>query len=79
MGSRYREVVPTRALVTKWPPTPRPLAGLLLGMKVAKVVKVLERGLWLAEIVTLTGISRASVKRYGYELASSEVYQGATH
>jgi outer membrane protein OmpA-like peptidoglycan-associated protein len=26
-GSRYREVVPTRALVTNWPPAPRTLVG----------------------------------------------------
>jgi hypothetical protein len=27
MSSRYHEVVPTHALVTKWPPAPRPLVG----------------------------------------------------
>jgi DNA invertase Pin-like site-specific DNA recombinase len=36
--------------------------------KLAKVAKALERGLSVAEIVTLTGISRASVKRYRQEL-----------
>jgi DNA invertase Pin-like site-specific DNA recombinase len=35
--------------------------------KVAQVAKALERGLSVAEIVTLTGISRASVKRYHQE------------
>jgi DNA invertase Pin-like site-specific DNA recombinase len=39
--------------------------------KVAKVAKALERGLSVAEIVTLTGISRASVKRYRHELLES--------
>lgn len=38
--------------------------------KVAKVAKALEKGLSVAEIVTLTGISRASVKRYRQELAN---------
>jgi DNA invertase Pin-like site-specific DNA recombinase len=38
--------------------------------KVAKVTKVLAKGLSVAEIVTLTGISRASVKRYCQELAA---------
>jgi hypothetical protein len=33
MGSRYREVVPTRALVTNWPPVPRPLVGPLPGTR----------------------------------------------
>ena len=37
--------------------------------KLAKVAKALEKGLSVAEIVTLTGISRASVKRYRHELA----------
>jgi len=32
-GSRYREVVPTRALVTNWPPAPRPLIGPLPGKR----------------------------------------------
>lgn len=35
--------------------------------KVAKVTKALEKGLSVAEMVTLTGISRASVKRYRQE------------
>lgn len=35
--------------------------------KVAKVAKALEKGLSVAKIVTLTGISRASVKRYRHE------------
>ncbi|WP_210521969.1 recombinase family protein [Hymenobacter terricola] len=35
--------------------------------KVAKVVKALAKGLSVAEIVTLTGISRASVKHYRQE------------
>ncbi|NML64416.1 recombinase family protein [Hymenobacter sp. RP-2-7] len=39
--------------------------------KVAKVATALERGLSVAEIVTLTGISRASVKRYRQELLAS--------
>jgi DNA invertase Pin-like site-specific DNA recombinase len=37
--------------------------------KFAKVTKAFARGLSVAEIVTLTGISRASVKRYRRELA----------
>lgn len=37
--------------------------------KLNKVIKALERGLSVAEIVDLTGISRASVKRYRRELA----------
>ena len=37
--------------------------------KLAKVAKALAKGLSVAEIVTLTGISRASVKRCRYELA----------
>jgi len=37
--------------------------------KLAMVGKALEKGLSVAEIVTLTGISRASVKRYRNELA----------
>ena len=36
--------------------------------KLAKVATVLARGLSVAEIVMLTGISRASVKRYRQEL-----------
>lgn len=36
--------------------------------KLAKVAKALEKGLSVAEIVDLTGISRASVKRYRQEL-----------
>jgi DNA invertase Pin-like site-specific DNA recombinase len=36
--------------------------------KLAKVATALERGLSVAEIVTLTGISRASVKRYRQEI-----------
>jgi DNA invertase Pin-like site-specific DNA recombinase len=36
--------------------------------KLAKVARALERGLSVAEIVDLTGISRASVKRYRQEL-----------
>jgi DNA invertase Pin-like site-specific DNA recombinase len=36
--------------------------------KLAKVAKALEKGLSVAEIVTLTGISRASVKRYRQDL-----------
>ncbi|RZL07739.1 MAG: recombinase family protein [Hymenobacter sp.] len=36
--------------------------------KLTKVTKALEKGLSVAEIVTLTGISRASVKRYRQEL-----------
>lgn len=36
--------------------------------KLAKVAKALERGLSVAEIVTLTGISRASVKRYRQDI-----------
>jgi len=39
--------------------------------KIAKVAKALERGLSVAEIVTLTGISRASVKRYRQELTTT--------
>lgn len=38
------------------------------GRAAEKVAKALERGLSVAEIVTLTGISRASVKRYRQEL-----------
>ncbi len=38
--------------------------------KLAKVPKALEKGLSVAEIVTLTGISRASVKRYRHELST---------
>jgi predicted transposase YdaD len=38
--------------------------------KVAKVTKALAKGLSVAEIVTLTGISRASVKCYRQELAA---------
>ena len=37
--------------------------------KLAKVATALARGLSVAEIVTLTGISRASIKRYRQELA----------
>jgi DNA invertase Pin-like site-specific DNA recombinase len=37
--------------------------------KLAKVATALERGLSVAEIVTLTGISRASVKRYRQEIS----------
>lgn len=37
--------------------------------KLANVAKALEKGLSVAEIVALTGISRASVKRYRQELA----------
>ena len=37
--------------------------------KLAKVATALERGLSVAEIVTLTDISRASVKRYRQELS----------
>jgi hypothetical protein len=37
--------------------------------KGAKVAKALERGLSVAEMVTLTGSSRASVKCYRPELA----------
>jgi outer membrane protein OmpA-like peptidoglycan-associated protein len=33
MSNRYREVVPARALVTNWPPAPRPLAGPLPGTR----------------------------------------------
>ena len=36
--------------------------------KLAKVATALERGLSVAEIVTLTGISRASVKRYRQDI-----------
>lgn len=36
--------------------------------KLTKVAKALEKGLSVAEIVTLTRISRASVKRYRHEL-----------
>jgi DNA invertase Pin-like site-specific DNA recombinase len=39
--------------------------------KIAKVAKALERGLSVAEIVTLTGISRASVKRYRRDVVAS--------
>jgi hypothetical protein len=35
------------------------------------VAKALERGWSMAEIVTLTGIGRASVKRYHQELATA--------
>ncbi|RZL05069.1 MAG: recombinase family protein, partial [Hymenobacter sp.] len=38
--------------------------------KVAKVAKALAKGLSVAEIVTLTGISRASVKRYRQEITA---------
>jgi DNA invertase Pin-like site-specific DNA recombinase len=37
--------------------------------KLAKVTKALAKGLSVAESVTLTGSSRASVKRYRQELA----------
>jgi DNA invertase Pin-like site-specific DNA recombinase len=37
--------------------------------KVTKVAKAIAKGLSVAEIVTLTGISRASVKRYRQEIA----------
>jgi DNA invertase Pin-like site-specific DNA recombinase len=40
--------------------------------KLAKVTKALAKGLSVAEIVTLTGISRASVKRYRQELLVAE-------
>jgi DNA invertase Pin-like site-specific DNA recombinase len=36
--------------------------------KLAKIATALERGLSVAEIVTLTGISRASVKRYRQDI-----------
>jgi DNA invertase Pin-like site-specific DNA recombinase len=36
--------------------------------KRVKLAKALEKGLSVAEIVTLTGISRASVKRYRQEI-----------
>lgn len=39
--------------------------------KLAKVVKALEKGLSVAVIVALTGISRASVKRYRQALSPS--------
>lgn len=39
--------------------------------KMAKVAKALAKGLSVAEIVTLTGISRASVKRYRQELTTT--------
>ena len=39
--------------------------------KVAKVANALAKGLSVAEIVTLTGISRASVKRYRQELSAT--------
>jgi len=39
--------------------------------KVAKVAKALEKDLSVAEIITLTGLSRASVKRYRLELATA--------
>jgi DNA invertase Pin-like site-specific DNA recombinase len=39
--------------------------------KLAKVAKALEKHLSVAEIVTLTGISRASVKRYRHELTTA--------
>ena len=38
--------------------------------KLTKVAKALEKGLSVAEIVALTGISRASVKRYRQELST---------
>ncbi|MGI4869646.1 MAG: helix-turn-helix domain-containing protein [Janthinobacterium lividum] len=38
--------------------------------KLGKVAKALAKGLSVAEIVTLTGISRASVKRYRQELVA---------
>jgi outer membrane protein OmpA-like peptidoglycan-associated protein len=39
MSSHYLEVVPARALVTNWPPAPRPLAGPLPGTRLpAKLV-----------------------------------------
>ena len=37
--------------------------------KLTKVATALARGLSVADIVTLTGISRANVKRYRQELA----------
>jgi hypothetical protein len=37
--------------------------------KLAKVAKALAKGLLVVEIITLTGMSRASVKRYRQELA----------
>ena len=37
--------------------------------KLSKVAPALERGLSVSEIVTLIGISRASVKRYRQEIA----------
>jgi DNA invertase Pin-like site-specific DNA recombinase len=39
--------------------------------KLTKVAKALEKGLSVAEMVTLTGSSRASVKRYRQELATA--------
>jgi DNA invertase Pin-like site-specific DNA recombinase len=41
------------------------------GCDAEKVAKALEKGLSVAEIVTLTGISRASVKRYRQELTTT--------
>ena len=38
--------------------------------KLSKVAKALEKGLSVAEIAALTGISRASVKRYRQELSA---------
>jgi DNA invertase Pin-like site-specific DNA recombinase len=38
--------------------------------KVANVAKALVKGLSVAEIITLTGSSRASVKRYRHELTA---------
>ena len=38
--------------------------------KLPKVAKALEKGLSVAEIVTLTGISRAIVKRYRQEFVA---------
>jgi hypothetical protein len=43
--------------------------------KGAKVAKALERGLSVAEIVTLTDISCASVKRYRQALATAPYLQ----
>lgn len=39
--------------------------------KLAKMAKALGKGLSVSEIVTLTGISRASVKRYYQELLAN--------
>ncbi|WP_332369815.1 hypothetical protein [Spirosoma telluris] len=59
--SALHEVSPLSQLTSR--PFPKPV-GQRRTRKFAKVKKALERGLSVAETVSLTGISMSSVKRY---------------